>query len=305
MNQEQKGKIDNGGFDQGAPFLPEPLSNDAYKIFRVGVYDNDGCSVYINSQRDFAFLYPYTKCDYSSYVPRVQKLGQTAYKKKRKVYSQRFRKIDAFFGNNVSSVIEIGAGEGSFLSVVRDNYADIKITAVEPDLNTLEERQRIEGISCYETIEQAAVSGKYDVVCLFHVLEHIFDVKDFFVSLKALMHNKSILIIEVPSIDDPLLSIYGLKAYEKFYFQVQHPFVYSRGSLERVMSHNGFVTEKIIDFQRYGIENHLQWITAGKPGGNPLFEKLLEKSAQPYLQDLEKAHKTDTVIWVGKKRNAS
>jgi len=286
-------------FKEKTSLIPKPLAQEMFKILRKGVYNNKDCEVFINEQEDFAFLYPYVEYDYSAYVPRVQKLNQTIYKKKRAVFEQRFSKIKSFLQNNISSIIEIGAAEGKFLSIVKEAYPNIALAAVEPDANTLKEREDIADLSNYISIEEASSSGTYDIVCLFHVFEHIFDIESFFCRLKKLMHKDSILIIEVPSLDDPLLSVYNLREYEDFYFQVQHPFVYSRDSLERVIEYNGFKTKSIIDFQRYGLENHLQWLASLKPGGNPFFENIFERSAQTYRNDLECAHKTDSVIWSG------
>jgi hypothetical protein len=66
------------------------------------------------------------------------------------------------------------------------------------------------------------------------------------------------------------------------------------------MESNGFVTKEVINYQRYGIENHLNWIANNTPGGSELFRNILNKTNISYLAELEDFGKTDTVIWVGK-----
>jgi hypothetical protein len=110
------------------------------------------------------------------------------------------------------------------------------------------------------------------------------------------LNLKGILLIEVPCLNDPLLSVYSSDAYQSFYFQRQHPFVYSAASLERVLRFNGFEVERFIPVQRYGLENHLQWLAAERPGGNTQYLKLFSQLEDEYRTSLECVGLTDTVI---------
>ena len=103
------------------------------------------------------------------------------------------------------------------------------------------------------------------------------------------------MIIEVPSLDDPLSSLYKSPAHRDFYFQKQHPYVYSAKSLRRVLEHHGFRVE-IVPYQRYGLENHLQWLSAGKPGGNAEFARTFQSCDAAYRAALEASGLTDTVF---------
>ena len=143
----------------------------------------------------------------------------------------------------------------------------------------------------------------YDFICLFHVLEHIIYPSELFEKIKKMMIDSSLLIIEVPSLFDPLISLYHSEAYSEFYFQSQHPYVYSQSSLPRLLEYNGFRTVELISHQRYGLENHLNWLFQGRPGGNELLQELFKGLEADYIQTLEQHGKTDTVIWVGKKSN--
>jgi len=96
-----------------------------------------------------------------------------------------------------------------------------------------------------------------------------------------------------------LLSLYGSTAYRDFYFQRQHPFVYSAASLRRVLGHEGYTAE-MIPYQRYGLENHLGWLTAGKPGGNAQFRALFAGGEAGYTAAPEGRGRTDTVFAVAR-----
>ena len=87
----------------------------------------------------------------------------------------------------------------------------------------------------------------------------------------------------MPSLEDPLLSLYASKAYSKFYFQKQHPYIYSSRSLRKLIEYYGGKVEKVIPYQRYGLENHLTWLAQGRPGGEAQLAALLENCEASYI----------------------
>ncbi len=231
----------------------------------------------------------------------MKKLNLEKYKKKNSVYEDRFRRISPFLNNSISSLLEIGAAAGSFLEILKRDNPDIKLTAVEPDTNTAAIREKCVGAESYASVDEVCNSNKkYDAICFFHVLEHIVDPSSFFLKLRRLMHSNTLLIVEVPSLFDPLLSLYNCESYRRFYFQAQHPYIYSKPSITRLMEHNGFEAVETIGFQRYGLENHLNWLINDVPGGNELFRKIFSTTGKNYITELENHEKTDSVIWIGK-----
>ena len=281
--------------------IPEPFKSEEFVLFQERISDNPSIDVYINEQRDFAFLHPTPEIDYSNYVPRVKKYGFTEYKKNLDLIERRFRKIQHLLKYGTHSLLEIGAGDGAFLQTIRQHLPEIQLTAVDKDQNTLQLRLERSDKN-YDSIEELLQGHtRYDFICLFHVLEHILSPSDFLEKIRVIMHDNSFLVIEVPSLFDPLLSLYNSKAYSSFYFQSQHPYVYSQSSLRRLLEYNGFQTVELINYQRYGFENHLNWLSQGRPGGNELFQELFKGLEDNYIKALEQHGKTDTVIWIGKK----
>jgi len=281
--------------------IPEPFKMDQVELLQEGIYDDPQINVYINTQKDFAFLYPRPVVDYREYLPRANKFNLEKYKKQRLDYVERYLKIRSSI-NNISNLLEIGAGDGSFLRIMKENCPTVDLSSVEPDISTLSQREEIENLKNYESLEGVCkYNNKYDAICLFHVLEHIVDPSAYLSRIsQSLIKNDSLVIIEVPSLFDPLLNIYRCESYKKFYFQSQHPYIYSNTSIVRFVESNGFVTKEVINYQRYGIENHLNWFTNKCPGGNELYRNVFNKINKSYVTELEDFGKTDTVIWVGK-----
>ena len=280
--------------------LTEPFREDNFDIFRRGISDNPSIDVYLNEQKDFAFLYPVPSMDYNYYIPRAIKLGLIAYKKNLHI-EKRFDKIVHFLQNDRHSLLEIGAGDGTFLKTVKKYKPHMHLMAVDKDRNTLQSRVENSDEN-HESLEQLIRKNlHYDIICLFHVLEHILTPLDFLAKIHELMSRNSLLIIEVPSIHDPLLSLYNNEAFSNFYFSSQHPYVYSPSSLERLTKHGRFQTSEIINFQRYGLENHLNWLSRATPGGNKKYQEIFGGLDIEYIAALEQCGKTDTVLWIGKK----
>lgn len=279
--------------------LPEPFNSEKFEVFQKGISDNPATDVYVNELRDFLFLHPTPKTDYDQYIPRVRKYHLTEYKKRLQVIQRRLDKIAHLLENQPHSLLEIGAGDGSFLKILRQSLPKIQLTAVDKDQNTLHDRIENSDENYSDLDELLEMDKCYKFICLFHVLEHLLSPSDFLAKIRGLMRPSSLLIIEVPSFSDPLLSLYSNKAYSKFYFQSQHPYVYSPSSLERLMEHHDFQALELINYQRYGLENHLNWLSQGRPGGNALFQELFGELEVAYMTALERHGRTDTVIWVG------
>ena len=283
-----------------ANFVPYPFCEESFEVLRHGIFDDEHIGVFINQQQDFAYLSPQSHVDYAQYTPRVKKLGLSQYKAKLDTYHRRVRKVSAYLGN-VDTIVDIGTGDGLLLKIVKDHYPHITVTACEQDQNTLEERRKIVGSETFDTLDElVATERTFSAVTLFHVLEHILEPALFLGKIRQLLASESIVIIEVPSLSCPLLTLYHSEAYQAFYFQKQHPFNYSHTSLQRLMESLGFHTIELISFQRYGLENHLQWLTDNKPGGNQVFRDMFARTNEQYLVDLECAGMTDSAIWVGK-----
>jgi hypothetical protein len=280
--------------------LPSPLHSDSYHLLTRGIADAPTIDVYINDGSDFAFLHPVPTTDYGAYRPRVESLGLQSYKKRTDILEQRLIKISPFL-NGISSILEVGAADAAFLSLLHERFPMLSYHSIEPDRNTRSARDALPWLSQASSFAQAiAADTKADLVAMFHVFEHIEQPVEFLATVKQILAPEGHLLIEIPSLTDPLLSLYESQAYQKFYFQCQHPYVYSPPSLERVLAVNGFTVKRLIHHQRYGMENHLQWLTAERPGGNHQFGDLFAGADVSYRLSLENAGMTDTIIVLAK-----
>lgn len=277
--------------------LPAPFDGEPFTLLKRGISDDPAVDVYVNQARDFAVLYPQPSVDYGSYRPRHQQLKLTSYRKTNEIIERRLDKVGRYFSAG-QSVLEIGAADASFLQALRVQVPGLQMAALEPDADTQEQRARLPWLTCYADFTEVAAGTAFDVICAFHVLEHIQQPAAFLASCHALLRPQGRLIVEVPSFDDPLLSLYESAPYAEYFFQRQHPFTYSLASLRRLFESHHFEVREEVPHQRYGIENHLRWLTAGVPGGSNAFRALFERVDPVYRADLERGRKADTAIVV-------
>jgi SAM-dependent methyltransferase len=281
--------------------LPRPFNETSLEHLRHGIFDDPSVDVFVDAERSFACLSPRPEVGYDDYKPRKKLPGLGQYKKDGKFVQRRLDFISDLFGHQ-GSVLEIGSSDGAFLKVLRAARPKLQLYSIEPDAGTQPKRQEVGLSGEFSRAEEAAAAGvKADIVCFFHVFEHIPEPTSFLATAGSFLTSGGRLIIEVPSLDDPLLSIYGSKPYEDFYFQRQHPYVYTSRSLQQVLAANGWRTVLARPYQRYGLENHLGWLTRGKPGGDAGLADIFAGLDADYKSALEKAGKTDTIFVVAER----
>ena len=165
------------------------------------------------------------------------------------------------------SVLDVGCSTGHFLDALkgkvgtrvglelsRDEVAFIRTHLDFPVYNT-------------PIAEAHFTEGPFDLITCFQVLEHIEDPQSFLSALRKNLKAGGYLYIEVPNIDDALISLYDVKEYEDFYFREPHLSYFSRTTLGKMLKKAGF-KGRIGTAQGYNLINHLHWLIAHKPQGD-------------------------------------
>jgi 2-polyprenyl-3-methyl-5-hydroxy-6-metoxy-1,4-benzoquinol methylase len=164
-------------------------------------------------------------------------------------------------------LLEVGASSGQFLVNIKDQVATVN--AVELDKACCAFMSSEFGIEADSEFlrESRFADERYDVVCAFQVLEHVEDPVAFLRELQQSAHPGATMFIEVPNLNDPLLSVWNVEAYQKFFYHSAHLHYFTEDSLRKVTALAGFSNGQVeVSFtQDYNLLNHLNWITNNAP----------------------------------------
>lgn len=189
-------------------------------------------------------------------------------------------------------VLDFGCGSGGFLHLIKDIASDVSGVELDRRLNST---LNSEGIKCFDDISN--LEGTFDVITLFHVVEHLINPVDILKQLEKHLSTNGIIIIEVPNADDALLSLYDSKPFADFTYWSCHVYLFNSATLERMLKKAGYKVKFVKQIQRYPLSNHLFWLSQGKPGGHEYFNFLDNQNLnEAYELALASVGKCDTLI---------
>lgn len=191
------------------------------------------------------------------------------------------------------SYLDVGCGAGGVVLGLRKLC---KETAVVEPMKMWQENLRKAGIDTYSSIKDIH-NRRFDIISMFHVVEHLSDPISFLESLKLKMSDSGMLIVEVPSVDDALLSLYKSKPFSEFIYWSPHLYYFNPTTLSQLLTKSGYNIITVQQYQRYPLSNHLKWLATGTVGGHIEWSFLdSPELTAAYSSQLAKLGKCDTLI---------
>ncbi|MDK9713655.1 MAG: class I SAM-dependent methyltransferase [Sulfuritalea sp.] len=205
--------------------------------------------------------------------------------------SRRFELLKGAMTNK--RVLDFGCGAAGFLR--KAQTVSVFAAGVEPE-NRVRAHWK-EQIRIHEDLSAARTDGNFDLITAFHVIEHVPDPRAMLTQLADLLAESGRLVIEVPSADDALLTLYDSAAFQRFTYWSQHLFLFNPETMRQLASQAGLRVVAIRQMQRYPLSNHLHWLSKGKPGGHQQWAFLnTDALAEAYESALAALGKCDTII---------
>ncbi len=142
---------------------------------------------------------------------------------------------DIKLDNVKPKILDIGCGTGDFL--VACDKKEFEVFGVEPNVNAKNiAKQKIikTDFTIQNSIFDLDINVKYDVITMWHVLEHVPDLEKYISKLKSLLQPNGILIIAVPNYKS-----YDAKYYKEFwaaYDVPRHLWHFSKKSISLLFS---------------------------------------------------------------------
>lgn len=206
---------------------------------------------------------------------------------------------DIFRGKKL---LDFGCGAGGFLLKAR--HIAHSVIGVEPE-QRLYPFFKENNLTVYPSIQAVPSIFEPDIVTMFHVLEHLPDpltilkqIRQQFFKIEKSQRNKR-LVIEVPSANDALLTLYKNEPFSQFTYWSCHLYLFTEETLKKLVEKAGFHTIEIIQFQRYPLANHMYWLAHGKPGGHVAWSFLNESGlVKKYADTLGQLKACDTIIGI-------
>ena len=189
--------------------------------------------------------------------------------------------------------LDVGTGNGGILYQMKDYVKSMM--AIEPQKKAVSLLKK-RGFEIHSSIDDVN-DRKFDVVTLFHVLEHLDEPIKILKEIYEKINDDGVLIVEVPHAKDFLISFLNLEDFKKFSFWSEHLILHTRNSLELFIKAAGFKNVIISGFQRYNLANHMYWMTKQIPGGHKKLLFLNDISLnKSYENMLVKNDMCDTLI---------
>ena len=197
------------------------------------LYDTEQEMLVTNPQPEIKNLSKYYESDeYISHTDGskgfVAFLYQTV---KRRALKNKIKLITSL-NNEGRNLLDIGAGTGDFL--LQAEFNNWNVSGVEPNESARKLAQE-KGVRLVKNID-ALKKNQYDVITLWHVLEHLPNLKEKIIKIEDLLKPNGTLIVAVPNYRS-----YDAKHYKNFWaaFDVpRHLWHFSRKSMERLFSKN-------------------------------------------------------------------
>lgn len=206
---------------------------------------------------------------------------------------RRFKQFKRYIKNKI--LCDYGCGDGNFINRIKNSKKRFAL-----DINISNSKFfKNKNVKFVKSLSE--INTNLDIIFMFHSLHYMPYQIDILKKIRKKLSNEGLIIIEVPHANDFLLQSKMTTQFRNFSFHVENLVWHTKESLEKFLEIAGFKKIKISFFQRYDLNNHLNWILNNDDKFKPLkFFKNNEKIFK-YKKKLIDLGLTDTLIAIAKK----
>jgi 2-polyprenyl-3-methyl-5-hydroxy-6-metoxy-1,4-benzoquinol methylase len=153
-----------------------------------------------------------------------------------KTIERRLDQIKAIGPLTGARLLEAGPGYGLFLWWAQKQGAEV--LGVEPSPDFYRELKANGTPAILGSLEDIDIDqvGQFDIITMFHVLEHFYDPNDALVRCRNLLQPRGLLVVEVPNILKPFRHL------DRYFLRYVHPCNFSPETLCAMLEKHGFDT---------------------------------------------------------------
>jgi len=175
----------------------------------------------------------YKSENYISHTDTQRNLFEKAYHFVRRISLKKKLKLINSFSSEENRLLDVGCGTGDFLQIAKQNKWTV--FGIEPNDDARKRANMKTSNSVYKTEELLKFKAQsFDIITLWHVLEHLPKLEEHLSVLKSLLKPSGILIIAVPNYKS-----YDAKYYKEFwaaYDAPRHLWHFSQSSISKLVA---------------------------------------------------------------------
>lgn len=183
----------------------------------------------------------YESVNYISHTDAKKKLIDKIYQSVRNYTLKRKLKLINSLNSEEKTILDIGTGTGDFLLICKKN--GWRVTGIEPNKKARELAEKKLDANLF--IQTSSLSNKkYDIITLWHVLEHVPNLNEYISNLKKLLKSNGTLLIAVPNYKS-----FDALYYKEFwaaYDVPRHLWHFSKKAIIKLFQTENMKVEKII-----------------------------------------------------------
>jgi 2-polyprenyl-3-methyl-5-hydroxy-6-metoxy-1,4-benzoquinol methylase len=211
------------------------VSDETYEVMHNTEYD-----MLVTSPVPVDLENYYKSENYISHTDSKKTLLEKVYKSVKNITLKRKLGLINSFKTESKNILDVGAGTGDFLKICAAN--NWKVLGVEPNENARNIAKE-KGIVLKEDLLQIE-NKKFDVITLWHVLEHVEKLSEYILKLKELLSENGRLIIAVPNYKSDDAKYY--KEYWAAFDVPRHLWHFSQSSIRKIFSEDNMFVEQTL-----------------------------------------------------------
>ncbi|TXD52761.1 MULTISPECIES: class I SAM-dependent methyltransferase [unclassified Polaribacter] len=218
------------------PFLDckdHTVSGEVYQIKKNVAFD---MLVTVPVPKNLAAYYKSE--DYISHTDSKKSLLDKVYQTVKNITLKRKVSLINSFKTPSKNILDVGAGTGDFLKVCKNNSWNVFGT--EPSLEARNIAVK-KGVLLQEDLSKIK-NQQFDVITLWHVLEHVENLQEYILSLYQLLSEDGKLIVAVPNFNSDDAKWY--KEHWAAFDVPRHLWHFSQTSISKLFSNVGMTVEK-------------------------------------------------------------
>ena len=250
--------------------------------------------LFTNPVPDQEHIIHYYKSEtYISHTDKANNIVNLLYKAIRQFTLKRKISLIKKFGGN--KLLDIGCGTGKFLEEALKN--GFEINGVETDVTARANQSYLIDNQIFNSINAVPKSTKFDLITLWHVLEHIHHLQDQFENISELLKPNGFIFIAVPNPDS-----WDAHHYQEFWagWDVpRHLYHFKKSNVKQLLERHNI---SLIDTLPMKFDSFYVAMLSEKYKGQPFINQLIRGFINGIRSNFKAVNKNySSIIYIGQK----